>query len=632
MLLEVLIAIGLIAMIALIVVVALQAGPRTTETASKQSRGFELAAEAQEIVRDIANRNWLDVCDVAYEGCQVTSSIAYYPTSTTGEWTLLPGSETKTLSNTDYTRSIVIDNVCRDESGAIVAGGGGGGGGGGGCTSPGCTLNNFSGFETGGLEEAAGVFGSPEVQSTVKRTGSYALKVPANGLNVYRADLDRDNAPSAGTDHIVGFALNVSVTTPTVFIDLMTGEFFPGADENIRLRLQTDGNIKIVDGNNAEVATSTSPPLTPGAWHFVELYWQSVDTGGAAELFIDGVSKISVTGQDFMKFSSEPDAYKFENLASTAVGEDFYIDDYYAYTGAAGTLSTSDFLGDHRVLADQTDCTGTQSALCGGSPVGAELDGGVWENTDEDASGAGYDGLVARYDVIGGKWGSVDVPDFAAIGSSDRINAVKVGGRLRSPSGGSGAQHFIALVYGGVTGDFKEIGNPISTSFEYYELMREKNELGTDWTVEQANQAEVGFGKGSGGRDIEADALWVMVSYTPSSPSVSCEDDPSTRKVTTTVSAKGISPIELITYLTRWGQKAAGQTYAQNCVSFQTDWSGGTSTASVTGTVPCISAGNFGSFFSEAWYQELTSTSVVTGIQGIEYQQVPGSLFMEPQL
>lgn len=124
LLLEVLVAIGLIAMIALIVLTALQTGPKTTQTANVQSRATELAREAQEIVRDIAGRDWDKICDSAYTGCEITSGSPYHaeidPTST--EWILAADPETKTLADINYTRSVVIDNVCRDNaSGAIVA-------------------------------------------------------------------------------------------------------------------------------------------------------------------------------------------------------------------------------------------------------------------------------------------------------------------------------------------------------------------------------------------------------------------------------------------------------------------------------------------------------------------------------
>src|SRR3989338_11376627 len=88
MLIEVLIAIGIVAVTALIVAVALQAGPKTVETANVRTRAFELAAEAQEIVRDIAAKNWNKICDSAYTSCELTSGATYHSEvdPTTTEW------------------------------------------------------------------------------------------------------------------------------------------------------------------------------------------------------------------------------------------------------------------------------------------------------------------------------------------------------------------------------------------------------------------------------------------------------------------------------------------------------------------------------------------------------------------
>ena len=87
---------------------------------------------------------------------------------------------------------------------------------------------------------------------------------------------------------------------------------------------------------------------------------------------------------------------------------------------------------------------------------------------------------------------------------------VKVAGRLRR-GGGSGTTHYLSIGEnsGAVANEIVEL----TTSFGYFESIREDVVGGSGWTVAEVNQAEVGLAKGSGGQQIEADALWVMVDY-----------------------------------------------------------------------------------------------------------------------
>lgn len=139
-LLEVLIAIGLIAIIATLAMLFLQVGQRTTKESAQRTRAFELAAEAQEIVRSIAENDWKDVCDACLtatstscnpetpkEGyttttvCKIIVGDPYHPDPTSTGWMLAPSSTTVSSGNINFTRSVVIDNVCRCNDGTIEA-------------------------------------------------------------------------------------------------------------------------------------------------------------------------------------------------------------------------------------------------------------------------------------------------------------------------------------------------------------------------------------------------------------------------------------------------------------------------------------------------------------------------------
>lgn len=593
-------------------------GIHALQLSPDENYAYVTATNANRFVKIDINGGTMSIAGSVQDNTFLAESEGFalgYPVSSACGWTLASGSEQINLGDTPYTRSVKIDNVCRDESGGVVSGGAPGEVG-----CPGATLNNFIGFETGGVEEAIatsatlmGVFATPA------RTGDYGIRIDASGgFDQYDIAIVAGGSNNAGDDRLVGFAARTDMVPDT--------RLFEAHDDsgNLLWALESGsgGTIVARDANNSTIGTSTA--VLGFYWTFIEVRWQHVTSNGKFDLYMDGNSEInSETAVMSVGGTISADTAYYRLTFLTGVGGYWHIDDFYAYSGASGTEC---FLGDNRVIAAQTDCTGPDPVACGGE--GSILGVGVWENTDEDSP---YDGFVARYDLFGRTWGTVDVPDFTDdIGSSDRINAVKGAGRMQSPKGGGAVIHY--LVFG--SDSFKEIGNPIGSDFAYYQNIREKDGTGTLWTLEWANQLEVGFGKGAGGRAIEADAFWVMVAYTPEPPPpVFCTDDPSTRKVTITVDGPMIDPINLISYITRWGRKDAGQPHAQNCASFQTDWSGGlTTTEFLSGLFPCVSAFNFGNLFNNAWYQLTTSTDpLITSTEGMEFEKLPGSLFTEPK-
>ena len=46
-------------------------------------------------------------------------------------------------------------------------------------------INNFIGFETGGLEESFAIVGAPVAQTSVVRSGTYALHLPSTSDSEY---------------------------------------------------------------------------------------------------------------------------------------------------------------------------------------------------------------------------------------------------------------------------------------------------------------------------------------------------------------------------------------------------------------------------------------------------------------
>lgn len=252
-------------------------------------------------------------------------------------------------------------------------------------------LNNFVGFETGGLEEASASSGSPLAATSIVRTGSYALELNASD------QYDIDPFESVSPDNIAnafGFAFRTASSTPTVDVDFL--QALEGTDPVIRLRWEaTSGDLILVDEPGSEVDTITNP-FTVDTWHFVELRWTKSFASGVAEVFIDDSSSgLFVTNQQFETAAANPlDGYRFESPAS---GPDIYIDDVYIMTGIS---SSGQFLGSGSEVLG-----GYQNNVEDATDQGSALNNGTWADVGQtpfvDGTQADYqqDGAIEGFTI-----------------------------------------------------------------------------------------------------------------------------------------------------------------------------------------------------------------------------------------
>ncbi|MEK7569130.1 MAG: hypothetical protein AAB497_03385 [Patescibacteria group bacterium] len=108
LLLELLIAISILAVVLSVgsqaVFVSLQSG----KTSGESDVAIGLANEALEAVRGTAEEKWQNI----YTLTKWTQH--YYPAPSAGKWTLAAGDEAIALNTANYTRYVTIQNVCRD--------------------------------------------------------------------------------------------------------------------------------------------------------------------------------------------------------------------------------------------------------------------------------------------------------------------------------------------------------------------------------------------------------------------------------------------------------------------------------------------------------------------------------------
>lgn len=108
LLLELLIAISVLAIILSVSTQAVFVSMQSGKTSAESDVAIALASEALEASRGIAEEKWQNVYNL-------TKGSHYHPVSSSGnKWTLSASIEAIQLNTANYTRYITIQNVCRD--------------------------------------------------------------------------------------------------------------------------------------------------------------------------------------------------------------------------------------------------------------------------------------------------------------------------------------------------------------------------------------------------------------------------------------------------------------------------------------------------------------------------------------
>lgn len=357
------------------------------------------------------------------------------------------------------------------------------------------TVNYFAGAELGDLKETDASTGTVTAESTGQRTGGYAYKIASGGSLRFKPYVFGE--ASAGVGKVVGFAVKFSSLSPSSDLDFWSFET-DTANQLVRLRLKTGGNIALVDDVGTEQDTWASPGLSTDTWYYFEAWWEDA-TSGDAEVFVDGTSRLSATAIDLKDSGADSvtDAFVAAN------GVDVWIDDYYHLSDAT---AATDRLGASEIFAYQkTDGGATE--------LGDALDTGTWGNASETpvnetntaeytASGALSGGMSTSTGSRAGPNGDADI--------DGTIQAGKWSYWLKRGGGGSTTHN---IRYGN-SGDGFATDEVVSlgTGFALFEHV---SELAAQVPT-SSEYFYIGMSKASGNRDIIAADMWAQVLHTPS--------------------------------------------------------------------------------------------------------------------
>ena len=366
------------------------------------------------------------------------------------------------------------------------------------------TLNNLTGFETGGLEEASSTVGSPSVQSTVVRTGDYALQLPNGAANEYYWPLIGAGT-DAGNQRIVSFHVRFSTLTPVAEVVFFAATE-PGGTFALRLVLETDGDLRIVP--NSGLAGIVSNPFTVNIMHRIDILWDEV-ASGALVLWLDGAARVSMGGRDWLA-AAAVDNYSFRN--ATDGPANIYFDDCYSLTGAT---STAEFLGSG---ANGQEVFRYQNQLASGTPnSGDALGTGTWDDVGQTPAveTAGNVAIYAASNVGGHVF-----TDDTASGLNGRHGPhgdANIDGSIEGAmwwwrllrGAGAGTTHSVR--YGNDVDTITEVTQALTTAYVTYNQI---SEAATIVPLATEHFAQ-GF-KTGGAQDIDCAEMWAMILHVPS--------------------------------------------------------------------------------------------------------------------
>ena len=110
LLLELLVTIGVVALIAGIVAQIVYVSLQSNRSGGESNVAQGIAVETFDAVKSATTENWLYLYDLTHS----SGTTVYYPTQSGGKWVNVTGTESIVTNDTTYSRSFYVQHVCRD--------------------------------------------------------------------------------------------------------------------------------------------------------------------------------------------------------------------------------------------------------------------------------------------------------------------------------------------------------------------------------------------------------------------------------------------------------------------------------------------------------------------------------------
>ena len=374
-------------------------------------------------------------------------------------------------------------------------------------------LKSLGGFETGGLEEAFAVVGTPNVQDTVKNTGSYSLElVPTATPEAYDFEIF-GFAVFVDDTFALGFRFRTGDLTPASDIDFFEARSKSG-NINWGLRLKTDGDIAIINNGGTEEATGT-PSLTVNTFGVVEVYGKLNGTTGEITVVIDGSQVVSDTTMDNLAVGNFELA-RLQGADDTSGNPTVYFDDFYILVdNDGGAVGADDLLGAPEVFGYQTSDTGTTNLAngswdeTGDTPGVEEADG-----TAVEVAGASSTTAVSDLDDGTNARGQEGGPAAGAADVSGTIHGAKWIFNLKRSNGNGTSLRYLYGNTGETATSSADIEAELEITYGIFQVISSVANV----VPTASENFRVGLSAGTddtGSREIFAADIWAMLLHVP---------------------------------------------------------------------------------------------------------------------
>ena len=282
--------------------------------------------------------------------------------------------------------------------------------------------------------------------------------------------------PSGDDVIIVGAAVRIS-NYPTTNVPVFSLREASGPQHHCEIRINSAGKL-FVTRNATAVGSAGTTTLSLNVWYFIEAKVTVHDSTGAAEVRINGVTELNLTGQDLRDGGTGiVDQLASGLTVSLPASFNIDFDDLYVCDGNGST--NNDFLGDVRIESVFPNGNGNSSQLVGS-------DGNSTDNyllVDETAPN---DADYVESSTVGEKdtyaYGNVTPTSGTVYGLQVMTRAAKTDAGARSVAS-------IARLSGT---EVDSSDKTLSTTYAYYPDIRETKPGGGAWSISDVNSAEFG--------------------------------------------------------------------------------------------------------------------------------------------
>lgn len=361
------------------------------------------------------------------------------------------------------------------------------------------------GFESGSTLEMGGgtVVGTASVQSTVKRSGTYAARCnpTTTGTGYFRLLAQTAALNAFGYNTALATYFNCATITIRFYMRIATlpssgsetilyANDINDLNEKLELRVNSTGTISIYNSTGTTLVATGATALSTGTWYRIELQ-AAGSTSAAYELRINGVTELSGTGANFRAGNwGYVFLGKVFNRNSQSV--DYYFDDVCI-------RDDSTWPGEGQGVLLPVDGPGSSTA---------------WTGTYTDVDEVPNDGdTTVITSSTTGQVETVTFQDTGTAGINGTINGVLVAALAKTSSS---RQMALRTISGGTTNNTSDTAHTTS----YLQRMRlfpTDPNTSAAWALSAVDAVEAGVIVGAAGSgSLSCTNLWVYIDYAPS--------------------------------------------------------------------------------------------------------------------